>query len=173
MAFLPARFCAEYPDFALTDCGNPRPGAVLGGFLGVRRRSDRDKPVVVDGFFLFSVGKPGVLSTGICGHPVGACGWLGASVRPCFYAYPQDCGGRVFLLQCPDSRSAGFAYGYAYRAFQHSFPQAVKKRGKVHSLFHTVWKTGGVFDNGVVGSGVLPLASPATEPKRHWLSLPL
>ena len=36
-----------------------------------------------------------------------------------------------------------------------------------------MWKTGGVFDNGVVGSGVLPLASPATEPKRHWLSLPL
>lgn len=103
----------------------------------------------------------------------GACGWLGEFVRPVFYAYPQDSGGRVFLLQCPDSRSAGVAYGYAYRAFQHSFPQAVKKRGKVHSLFHTVWKTGGVFDNGVVGSGVLPLASPATEPKRHWLSLPL
>ena len=36
-----------------------------------------------------------------------------------------------------------------------------------------MWKTGGVFDNGVVGSGVLPLASPGAEPKRHWLSLPL
>ena len=135
MAFLPARFCAEYPDFALTDCGNPRPGAVLGGFWGVRRRSDRDKPVVVDGFFLFSVGKPGFLSTGICGHPVGACGWLGEFVRPGFYAYPQDSGGRVFLLQCPDSRSAGVAYGYAYRAFQHSFPQAVKKAGKSPQSF--------------------------------------
>lgn len=135
MAFLPARFCAEYPDFALTDCGNPCPGVVFWGFFGVRRRSDRDKPVVVDGFFLFSVGKPGVLSTGICGHPVGACGWLGEFVRPDFYAYPQDCGGRVFLLQCPDSRSAGFAYGFAYRAFQHSFPQAVKKAGKSPQSF--------------------------------------
>ena len=135
MAFLPARFCAEYPDFALTDCGNPRPGAVLGGFWGVRRRSDRDKPVVVDGFFLFSVGKPGVLSTGICGHPVGACGLLGEFVRLGFYAYPQDCVGCVFLLQCSDSRSAGVAYGYAYRAFQHSFPQAVKKAGKSPQSF--------------------------------------
>ena len=173
MAFLPARFCAEYPDFALTDCGNPRPGAVLVGFLGVRRRSDRDKPVVVDGFFLFSVGKPGVLSTGICGHPVGCAVGLGNLSVRFFMHIHRTAGGRVFLLQCPDSRSAGGAYGFAYRAFQHSFPQAVKKAGKVHSLFHTVWKTGGVFDNGAVGSGVFPLASPATEPKRHWLSLPL
>ena len=104
MAFLPARFCAEYPDFALTDCGNPRPVVVWGGFFGVRRRSDRDKPVVVDGFFLFSVGKPGFLSTGICGHPVGACGWLGEFVRPVFYAYPQDSGGVFF---CCNARIRG------------------------------------------------------------------
>ena len=173
MAFLPARFCAEYPDIALTECGTPRPGVVLGGFLGVRRRSDRDKPVVVDGFFLFSVGKPGVLSTGICGHPVGCAVCLGNLSVRVFMHIHRTAWGRVFLLQCPDSRSAGVAYGYAYRAFQHSFPQAVKKRGKVHSLFHTVWKTGGVFDNGVVGSGVLPLASPGAEPKRHLLALPL
>ena len=65
----------------------------------------------------------------------GACGWLGEFVRPVFYAYPQDSGGRIFLLQCPDSRSAGVAYGYAYRAFQHSFPQAVKKAGKSPQSF--------------------------------------
>lgn len=65
----------------------------------------------------------------------GACGLLGEFVRPVFYAYPQDSGGRVFLLQCPDSRSAGVAYGYAYRAFQHSFPQAVKKAGKSPQSF--------------------------------------
>lgn len=135
MAFLPARFCAEYPDFALTDCGNPRPGAVLGGFFGVRRRSDRDKPVVVDGFFLFSVGKPGVLSTGICGHPVGCAVGLGNLSVRFFMHIHRTAGGRVFLLQCPDSRSAGGAYGYAYRAFQHSFPQAVKKAGKSPQSF--------------------------------------
>lgn len=135
MAFLPARFCAEYPDFALTDCGNPRPGVVLGGFLGVRRRSDRDKPVVVGGFFLFSVGKPGVLSTGICGHPVELAVGLGNLSVRFFMHIHRTAGGRVFLLQCPDSRSAGGAYGYAYRAFQHSFPQAVKKAGKSPQSF--------------------------------------
>ena len=102
----------------------------------------------------------------------GACGWLGEFVRPVFYAYPQDSGGRVFLLQCPDSRSAGVAYGYAYRAFQHSFPQAVKKAGKSPQSFPHGVENRGVFDNGVVGSGVLPLASPATEPGRHLQNLP-
>lgn len=135
MAFLPARFCAEYPDFALTDCGNPRPGVVFGGFFGVRRRSDRDKPVVVDGFFSVFCGKAGGSVHRYLWTSGGVCGWLGEFVRPVFYAYPQDCGGRVFLLQCPDSRSAGVAYGYAYRAFQHSFPQAVKKAGKSPQSF--------------------------------------
>ena len=172
MAFLSARFCAEYPDFALTDCGNPRPGAGFGGIWGC--------PAA---FRPRQIGRCGRIFSVFCGKAGGSvhrhlwtsgggCGWLGASVRPCFYAYPQDSGGRVFLLQCPDSRSAGFAYGYAYRAFQHSFPQAVKKRGKVHSLFHTVWKTGGVFDNGVVGSGNLVPAG-WRAPLRHLLSLPL
>ena len=135
MAFLPARFCAEYPDFALTDCGNPCPGAVLGGFFGVRRRSDRDKPVVVDGFFLFSVGKPGFLSTGICGHPVGLAVGLGnLSVR--FFMHIHRTAGGVFF--CCNARIRGLrggAYGYAYRAFQHSFPQAVKKAGKSPQSF--------------------------------------
>ena len=104
MAFLPARFCAEYPDFALTDCGNPRPGVVLGGFFGVRRRSDRDKPVVVDGFFLFYVGKPGVLSTGICGHPVGCAVGLGnLSVR--FFMHIHRTAWGVFF--CCNARIRG------------------------------------------------------------------
>ena len=173
MAFLPARFCAEYPDFALTDCGNPRPGAGFGGIFGCPAAFRPRQTGRCGRIFSVFCGKAGGSVHRYLWTSGGVCGWLGEFVRPVFYAYPQDSGGRVFLLQCPDSRSAGVAYGYAYRAFQHSFPQAVKKRGKVHSLFHTVWKTGGVFDNGVVGSGVLPLASPATEPKRHWLSLPL
>lgn len=104
MAFLLARFCAEYPDFALTDCGNPRPGVVLGGFLGVRRRSDRDKPVVVDGFFLFSVGKPGILSTGICGHPVGAAVGLGHLSVRVFMHIHRTAGGVFF---CCNARIRG------------------------------------------------------------------
>ncbi len=173
MAFLSARFCAEYPDFALTDCGNPRPGAGFGGIFWCPAAFRPRQTGRCGRIFSVFCGKAGGSVHRYLWTSGGGCGWLGASVRPVFYAYPQDSVGRVFLLQCPDSRSAGFAYGYAYRAFQHSFPQAVKKRGKVHSLFHTVWKTGGVFDNGVVGSGVLTLASPGAEPKRHWLSLPL
>ena len=74
------------------------------GFLGVRRRSDRDKPVVVDGFFLFSVGKPGVLSTGICGHPVGCAVCLGnLSVR--FFMHIHRTAGGVFF--CCNARIRG------------------------------------------------------------------
>lgn len=74
------------------------------GFLGVRRRSDRDKPVVVDGFFLFSVGKPGVLSTGICGHPVGLAVGLGnLSVR--VFMHIHRTAGCVFF--CCNARIRG------------------------------------------------------------------
>ena len=76
----------------------------MGGFLGVRRRSDRDKPVVVDGFFLFSVGKPGVLSTGICGHPVGcAVDFRNLSVR--FFMHIHRTAGGVFF--CCNARIRG------------------------------------------------------------------
>ena len=193
MAFLPARFCAEYPDFALTDCGNPRPGVVLGGFFGVRRRSDRDKPVVVDGFFLFSVGKPGFLSTGICGHPVGCAVGLGNLSVRFFMHIHRTAGGRVFLLQCPDSRSAGVAYGYAYRAFQHSFPQAVKKAGKSPQSFPHGVENRGCFRQWRCGERGFAPCIPRLNlsgtgypcrcgtrrgqggfaPLRHWLSLPL
>ena len=121
----------------------------------------------------------------------GACGWLGEFVRPVFYAYPQDSGGRVFLLQCPDSRSAGGAYGYAYRAFQHSFPQAVKKAGKSPQSFpHGVenrgcfrqWRCGErKFGARGVACPLAALAVPAAvvpgggrglAPLRHLLALP-
>ena len=86
---------------------------------------------------IFSVfcGKAGVFVHRHLWTSGGVCGWLGEFVRPVFYAYPQDSGGRVFLLQYPVSRSAGVAYGFAYRAFQHSFPQAVKKAGKSPQSF--------------------------------------
>lgn len=76
----------------------------MGGFFGVRRRSDRDKPVVVDGFFLFSVGKPGVLSTGFCGHPVGlSVDFRNLSVR--FFMHIHRTAGGVFF--CCNARIRG------------------------------------------------------------------
>ena len=172
LAFLPARFCAEYPDFALTDCGNPRPGVVLGDFLvsgGVPTATNRS---LWTDFFCFLWESRGSVHRHLWTSG-GACGLLGEFVRPVFYAYPQDSGGRVFLLQCPDSRSAGVAYGYAYRAFQHSFPQAVEKAGKSPQSFPHGVENRGCFRQWRCGDRGFPLASPATEPKRHWLSLPL
>lgn len=134
MAFLPARFCAEYPDFALTDCGNPRPGVVLGGFWvsgGVPTATNRS---LWTDFFCFLWE-----SRGFCPPAFVDIRWglrFAWGICPSgFLCISTGQRGRVFLLQCPDSRSAGVAYGYAYRAFQHSFPQAVKKAGKSPQSF--------------------------------------
>ena len=124
---------------------------------------------------IFSVfcGKAGVSVHRHLWTSGGACGWLGEFVRPGFYAYPQDSGGRVFMLQCPDSRSAGVAYGYAYRAFQHSFPQAVKKAGKSPQSFPHGVENRGCFRQWRCGERGFAPCIPGAEPARHLQNLPL